>query len=580
MDSRSSAGLKIDGLIFWVAAFFVLFWALGVRELWGSEDRWAEISRMMLSNGRYFHPEINGEVYFDKPLLSYWFIAISSFICGSLSEFAIRLPSVISAIIALWGVNWLGSRLWSENVGRAAGWILLSSYGFLFWSRTASADMENLAFIVLAVCWYWAIERKPGFFGYFLFYLICFTGAHAKGLITVAVPVAIVLADAMKDRRWKYHVNAANIIAGVIAFGLYLGPFIYASMSNPAAEAQGVLDVNHENGLYMVFRENIQRFFKPFDHVEPFYIYFYYLPLLFAPWILIFLGGLFEQMPSIFSRRERATGWLAGAVIVTFLFFTISGSRRGYYILPILPFCALVVAVYANSELQRDGLRRACTIITSIALFLTGAALLLTPFFWSMIENKYGFTPPAEVKYIMPISGTLGLAALFSFKYASDLVSWITGTPREISHLVAAAFIMAGSFFCFQMPEFDSLRTERSFAYELRDFIDENGYKPEEVAFFRKAKTNILYYMNLKEPVKVLDNAEEAEEFIKLGRGIFVAQEGDLKHFTLPAFVENNKVLTETFYPWEGKRISRKHLVWLVQKETAKSAAKPLPVSP
>lgn len=578
MDSRSSAGIKLDGLIFWAAAFFVLFWALGVRELWGSEDRWAEVCRMMLSNGRYFHPEINGEVYFDKPLLSYWFIIISSYIYGYLSEFAVRLPSVISAIVALWGVIWLGNRLWSESVGRTAGWVLLASYGFLFWGRTASADMENLAFIVLASCCYWAIEKKPGFFGYFLFYLICFTGAHAKGLITVALPVIIILADALKDRRWKYHVNAPHIIAAVIAFGLYLIPFIYASMTNPAA-AVGVLSPDKESGLFMVFKENIIRFFKPFDHDERFYIYFYYLPFLFAPWIVIFLGGLLEQLPSIFSRRERTTGWLAGSVIVIFLFFMISGSRRGYYILPILPFCALTVALYANSELHRDGLRRACTIITSTALFLSGIALLLTPFFWGMIEESYGFAPPLEMKYILPVTGILGLAGLFTFKYAPELVSCITGTPKEISHLILAAFIMLGSFFCFVMPEFDHLRTEREFAYKLREFIDENDYKPSEVAFFRKVDTNILYYMNLPGAVKVLENADKVDEFIKFGKGVFVSLEGDLKEFTLPPFVENNKIITETIHPWEGKRIKRKHMAWVIQKEPPKSGGRPGPVS-
>ena len=58
------------GLFYFAAVFFLVFFGLGQKSLSGSEDRWAEIARNMLLHHDWFHPTINGEIYFDKPLLS------------------------------------------------------------------------------------------------------------------------------------------------------------------------------------------------------------------------------------------------------------------------------------------------------------------------------------------------------------------------------------------------------------------------------------------------------------------------------------------------------------------------------
>ncbi len=86
---------KIDvaAVFFWACALFMLFWALGVRELWTAENRWAEITRNMLLSGDYFHPKINGTPYFDKPLIGYWVIAITAKVTGSLNEWSLRIPN-------------------------------------------------------------------------------------------------------------------------------------------------------------------------------------------------------------------------------------------------------------------------------------------------------------------------------------------------------------------------------------------------------------------------------------------------------------------------------------------------------
>ena len=317
-------------------AFFILLFALGDRGLWAAEGRWAQITREMLLTKDFFHPTIGGRPYFDKPLLTYWLIAGVSFVTGSLNEWVVRLPSALSGVLAIWATKSIGTRLWSAKVGRVAGWILLTSYGFLFWSRTGTAEAENLAAVILAVAWYWYRRDRAGFVTFLVFYAIIFLGALTKGLTAVIVPVLAVLPDLLVDRRWRVLLKPSHFLALFIAVSLYLSPFVYASMTNTASYPT--------EGLSLVFRENVVRYFRPFDHKGPIYLYFYIIPAWLFPWSPLFVSAIAGAI-KIRKDLDSRSKWLLRAGILIFIFFTLSGSRRSYYILPILPFCALLTSV-------------------------------------------------------------------------------------------------------------------------------------------------------------------------------------------------------------------------------------------
>src|ERR1700735_4353213 len=69
-----------------VLAAILFFARLGARALWSSEFRWAEIAREMLVTHNYFWPTINGHVYYDKPLGSYWLVLFLTPVKGGLTE--------------------------------------------------------------------------------------------------------------------------------------------------------------------------------------------------------------------------------------------------------------------------------------------------------------------------------------------------------------------------------------------------------------------------------------------------------------------------------------------------------------
>jgi 4-amino-4-deoxy-L-arabinose transferase-like glycosyltransferase len=542
--------------LFGACAVVLLFWALGECSLWAAEDRWAEITREMLLNGDFFHPTINGETYFDKPLLTYWLIALVSLVTGQLNEWEVRLPSAISGLIVLLATIHLGRRLWSPAVGRTAGWLLLTSYAFLFWARTGMADMENLAAVMLALAWYWERREQPNFLTFLVFYVTGFIGSLTKGLTAVVIPVLVLLPEFLAGKRWKSLVKPAHFLALAMAGALYLTPFVYASMTG--------LDFRAD-GLNLVFQENIQRYFQPFDHKEPFYVYFYYVPMLFLPWTPLLVaacGGRLAQW-KVMETGER---WLIKAMALIFLFFTASGSRRSYYILPILPFCALWTAVFLTSATSDASLQRwkqhGTRVIQFTFLLLIGIGLA-SPVLWSLLAQRLQFVATASLRTATLVLSLAALGvAVFDF-WRPGRLARATGTGQDIAVLIAVAAVLMGGYFGVIQNSLEAYRTARRFAQEFKALAGDVA--PEQIGFYRKASASVLFYLALPQPVAVMKDAEALQGFIESESSgkLIIGKGRDFSSLmsSLQVQAAKREILAETAYPWEGMS-SQKLSAW------------------
>lgn len=549
---------NIPVVIFWSVAAFVLLCYIGARGLWGAEDRWAEIVREMRLTGDYFHPCINGKPYFDKPLLSYWFIALVAAITGRLNEWVVRLPSAISGLLGLWATMNLGRRLFSPQRARTAGWILLSTYGFIFWSRAGSADMENMTAIILAVAWYWARREKPGFLSYFIFYVICFIGAQTKGLTAVVVPILVVLPDLIKDKRWKSYLSVSHLVALVMGFSLYFGPMIYSEITKSGYQS---------SGLGLAFKENIVRYFRPFDHKEPFYVYFHYLPQLFFPWIPLLVAAFWAAYAH-FKNHDWPSKWLTISATLVFVFFTLSGSRRSYYILPMLPFCALMSSLYFDWE-KKEKCHRQVVGIQTLLLVIIAAIEVLSPAIWPVVKARTGFQATRELMFATVFLGFLALAPLVLQRFVPGLLTRITGSDKKIAPLIVMSVIIMAGYLDWQEKIVDQYRSTKPFSMELKAKIGEFdscdiGFFPE----FSRGVSELLFYLDMPEPVLIVSNDEGLNDFLSSqAEAKVLISHGDYKKellAALPEWVPEQPTLKEKINPWEKKK---KYEAWIIQSE-------------
>lgn len=318
-----------------IASLVILFSCLGSHEIWTQEHRWADIVSAMLYHHDFLHPSLNGADYYDKPLLSYWLIVVFSYVTGELTTWSMRLPSALAGLLAIGSIYSLGSHLKDRRLGLLAGWMLLTTFYFLFWARTSSADMLNMAGTLFAVAWYFSTKAKARFFDYVIFFLILAVTALCKGLVAPVVAVLVIVPDLLMQSEWKKHLRFSIILAVIPAAIVYMLPFWLSAYVSNASYG--------ENGLVLVYRENILRFFQPFDHKGPIYTYFIFLPVYLLPWTVFFIPALFA-IKSRWKTMSTNSKWLIWSVLILFVFFTLSGSRRNYYVLPLVPFAILLTA--------------------------------------------------------------------------------------------------------------------------------------------------------------------------------------------------------------------------------------------
>ena len=327
MTEMQEAHFKTWALAVLLLAASLFFIRLGDRSLWGSEGRWSEVTREMRLTQNYFWPTINGRVYYDKPLPSYWLIAAAARLTGGVDEVASRLPSALAGLLGILLLMVLTRRLYDGRTAIFAGCILATSYGYVFWSRIASADIETVTGVLAALTLYFCNrERRHGWWIVGLWLIMAVT-ALTKGLHGFALPLLVIgvysliaqgwrnLADkvshgSFKDRvAWfvtqnEWFFTRMTLLAMTIAALIYLLPF-----------AASLLVTNSNLGLSMVLRENVIRFVEPFDHQGPIYLYGYIIFVLMAPWCL-FLPAAMVQAHFQTRRKERSlrSGLLLGDI--------------------------------------------------------------------------------------------------------------------------------------------------------------------------------------------------------------------------------------------------------------------------
>lgn len=388
-------GERARFLYLFIASVILLFTLLGAREIWTQEHRWADIVLGMFYRHDFLHPYLGENAYYDKPLLSYWLIAAIAKLTGVFTTWTLRLPSALSGLLAIWAIYQLGCTLKDKQLGMVSGWILLTTFYFLFWARTSSADMLNLAGSLLAIAWYMTIRNRANFFDYTIFFIIVALTSLCKGLTGVIVPGIAVFADLCLQNSWRRHFRLPLFLSMIPAIIIYLLPFWASSYFNTTT--------HYENGLYLVYRENFLRYFQPFDHRGPIYTYFIYLPIYMLPWAVFFIPAFFASFFRWRTMTENAK-WVALTLLLLFLFFTLSGSRRSYYVLPMVPFAILFTAdwILSGTKQARRYLWSAGFVAFSFALLLVLVDLLPAWYYGQFGVSRFASLLQTEAEKVKP----------------------------------------------------------------------------------------------------------------------------------------------------------------------------------
>jgi 4-amino-4-deoxy-L-arabinose transferase-like glycosyltransferase len=347
-----------------LACGIVWFAVLGVRPLFNpDEGRYAQIPAEMLASGDFTVPHLDGLVYLEKPPLQYWATALALAAFGH-NEWAARLVTGTSAVVALAFIYLLGRRAWGAERGLSAAAMGASMLLYVFMGQLITLDMSLSCFLTIAsVAFCLAqLERDAAPRLTRRWMLVCWAAMAAatltKGLVGVVIPGAVLVLYTLLQRdaaAWR-HLHLGKGLALFLA--LVLPWFVLVERAHP-----GALD-------FLIVREHFQRYLtKVHDRYQP---WWYFLMILAAgslPWLPQVVRALLSGW-----RRSRPRGqfdaarvlWVSAAF--TLVFFSLSDSKLAPYIVPVLPPLALLGAARGPSAARDLALAAALQAAFGVAI--------------------------------------------------------------------------------------------------------------------------------------------------------------------------------------------------------------------
>ena len=517
---------------------------LGERALWSEEVRWAQIPREMFATGDWLHPTINGHTYYDKPLGSYWLVLAATWLRGraDVDELAARLPSCIAGILGVVFLMGIARRLYDDRTATLAGLILATEFAYVVFARTAAADAENVAGILAALWIYVRHRDRPGAWVVALWIVMALTSL-TKGLLGFALPVLVIGLDRLFDpglpgpmlsvrrtiasQRWL--LTPWSLVAIPLAAFVYLGPFLLSIRETGASD-----------GLDMVFRENIRRFYDPVNHRGPVWLYLYVIFGLAAPWSLLLPAALWQHLrkPAESADERRSDRFTTIFFFAIFLFFTAAASRRSYYLLPILPATALLIGRLLTTSADRllVGSKRwmtAAWVVLAIVVVPAGAAL------WPdlrFLPEPWNRLPPLPEPRWYALAWLVSLAAVgIGF---GRLSSGRIAGPLAVIAVAGLAYLNFAA-----IPAIERYRTQRPFAAEVRRLVGDDW---PHVAYYRNREG--VYYLAAPGPIEEYETSEPLREALRQGRVRFVVVRSRDERL----FADRATVLAEEpTHPWD-----------------------------
>ena len=480
-------------ILFWSAAVVMLLLFLGRNALWGMEGRTAEIVRNMLLTGDIFSFQINRVVQNSMPL-GYWAVLPGTFLFGT-DEFMLRLPTAFFALVLLWATGKITERLFDVQTALISRWVLLGTYGFIFWARIASPDMANAAVTACAAACFFYWKDEPDFKDYLLFYFLLGAGSLFKGIPVAAVTLALIIPCAVVRRGLGKYCSLKNLAAFccsavfVIIVYLICGA---ADNSCPGGNpAEGAVD--------MLWKKQIWRLLDARNLAQPFYCYIYHLPRILLPWSGIFIAGFI----SFFKRRRELNpefSALLTGMIIAFILFFLSGSRSWYYLLPLVPFCSVVTAAVLAGFSGESSVMDWLLELTYFALLIFASLAFALPIAIPLQGVIFSYHIPGCAIVFSCLAGSLVIILLIFDRGEDNFISRLFSMPPRIAGMTAGIAIAVTALFCAVIPNFTVFRTEKPFVQELKKELE--GIDPERIFIYSSSlHPRVLFYLSQERPV-------------------------------------------------------------------------------
>lgn len=370
----SSFAVRHRTLLLLVLCTVVYIAPLGLRDMWyPDEPDIAEVAQSMYVSGDWVAPRRMGVIWVDYPPMIYWVGSISSHLLGGMTEFALRLPIALSAILLVLVTCGVVSRWFDPRTGLWSGFVLATFTEFVFEAICYRTDMLFASFIGIGVLVYAAgAGERPRWLLRVAGFALLGLAVLSKGPLGLLLPGLVLTLWHGARREWRRLLELAPLALVAIAVAL---PWYVA-----CARAMGV-----ETFLGEILAQNFERFQSGFrGHGQPLYYYLTEIWFDLIPWALLLPFAIWWVVRSGLWRNRylQLALWWFGAF---FVFLTLAETKRLVYMLPAYPAAAMLLGRYFTAIGETESAHprpdprpvRALTALAAILFLVGGVALVV-----------------------------------------------------------------------------------------------------------------------------------------------------------------------------------------------------------
>ena len=373
MSNDSNLKLQSDWLLkngVWLIPWTVLtfLWGLGSVPLFDlDEGAFSVATWEMLQRQDFITTYLNGELRFDKPILIYWFQALSVSLFG-INEWGFRFPSAVFAILWVLIVYRFAKERINSNTATYSAALLCSSFMVIVIGRAATADaLLNLllTLTLFDIYRYFASGERQHIYRTYLWMAL---GFLCKGPVAIVIPLAVSFTYSWLQKRWRDWLRALFFFPGWFLFIAIALPWYTAILIE---QGQAFIDG-------FVLKHNVGRFSSTMEgHGGQIWYYAAAIFIVLLPYGGWFISSISNIRQSLSTPLNRFLWIWFGFV---FVFFSFSSTQLPHYLLYGLP--PLMILLAGDSENLKN------TTLTWLPALVLPVLTLLLPFAGQWIHES------------------------------------------------------------------------------------------------------------------------------------------------------------------------------------------------
>ena len=469
--SPESIPLRRSVWLIYFCAAAILLVLLGYQPLLSNEGECAESIRMLLDGGDIFAPDRQTDIFSQRWLGRVQ--ALAAMVMGE-SEFSWRFMSIIPALLLLGGTMLLADDIFGRREMCCAGWMLIGSYGFIYWGRNAS----NFIFLAAWCVWCAVILNRNNisFLLRTIFFLLFFTGTCWWGICFLLAMPGIMLAfypGWKKDFLRISSIGAmvlALVLTAAVLFGLLWHPEIRIAdypcrigrqFINSFQESLHLVSWT-EYGIFGRYRGllNLLRLLFPWS-----------LPALYALWVMC---RNFRELP---GKHKMLTAGILLLMIMSGIF----SARRWQYQLCQVPFFLIICAGTITGNLITGKYQEMVDSVMRWSASLVGSFAATVFVIWPLWDMIFQGPMPGWIVCGIPVLGLLALGFLIFDTGAVSAVEKVSGMQGRWSGYILSWVCLNTAIFAVGSSALGIYRTGKPF-WETCGGLAQS-FQPSEVIF-------------------------------------------------------------------------------------------------